>query len=260
MSKLIALCPTFERADLVRQLVASYREVAPSPLPPIVFHVQGQDDGTDGWLRHQSELSLPVGILESPAALPFAKAINMAASVPDAREADWLLLLNNDLILRPGFFAALDEMIEHHYDIIGAKLLYPDGRIQHYGGWLTLDSSPFHVLRYQPADHKQAQQPRPYPWVTFACAAIRRSVWDDLHGLDEAYVNGFEDVDFCLRAREAGAQIGVHHLMLATHLESQTTGKDTSNKEAQWQRFSKVWVETSRISWATGVHQGWKNT
>ena len=147
----------------------------------------------------------------------------------------------------------------HLYDIAGAKLLYPDGTIQHYGKWFTLDFHPFHVLRWQPADDPLAQQIRSFPDVTFACVAIRKVVWDDLKGLDEEYLNGYEDDDFCLRAKERGADVGLHPKMLATHLEAQTTGIDTANKAAQYERFKKIWVETGRIQWPLGVYQGYKN-
>ena len=246
---IVAICPTVERLDLVQQLVRSWKAVAPKPAPQLVVLVMGEDDGTAGLCKNQK-----LTVIKQPEVLPFAKAVNLAAK---GVQADWLLLLNNDLILQGGFFAALDEMIAHNYDIIGAKLLYPDGRIQHYGKWYSLDFKPFHVLRWQPADHPDTMRPRPFPDVTFACVAIRKLVWDELSGLDESYSNGYEDDDFCLRARDQGGQIGVHPGMLATHLESQTSGRDNANKEAQWLRFKQAWIDTGRIQWPLGMYQGW---
>ena len=253
--RIVAICPTVERQDLVRQLVKSIRETTDA-FPPTVFVVMGDDDGTEGWLLTQASTGLPLAVIRPTETLPYAKAVNLAASTVDA---DWLLLLNNDLILQPGYWAALDEMIALGYEIIGSKLIYLDGHIQHYGKWFTLDWFPFHVLRYQPQDHPQSLAPRPFPDVTFAAVAIKKAIWDDLGGLDEQFVNGYEDDDYCLQARERGAQIGVHPGMLAIHLEAQTTGKDSANKEAQYLKFAKKWVETGRISWPLGVHQGWRS-
>lgn len=249
-NSIVAICPTLERLDLVRQMVGSYNQTAGETAPPLLMIVEGQDDGTEGWCRNQG-----LSVLRLEQATPFAKAINLAASQV---KADWLLLLNNDLILQPGFWAGIAAMAANGYDCCGAKLLYPKGTIQHFGKWFTYDGYPFHVLRHQPGDHPMTLQPRPFPSVTFACVAIKRELWDELKGLDETFENGYEDDDFCLRAREIGAGVGVHPGALAVHLESQTTGRDTANKQAQWERFQKRWCETGRIQWATGVYQGWK--
>lgn len=269
--KLVAICPTVERADLVRQLVTSLKETTGDSFPPVVFVVMGADDGTEGWLLNQASTGLPIEVIRLNEVLPFAKAVNLAVSHVNA---DWLLLLNSDIVLLPGFWAALDEMIQLGYEIIAGKLLYPLGykapaiaptissdayRIQHYGKVFTLDFKPFHILRYQPEDHPQAQQIRPFPNVTFAAVAIKREVWAGVGGLDEQFSNGYEDDDFCLAAREGGAQIGVHPQMRAIHREAQTTGLDTANKQAQFEKFHKKWIENGRIMWPLGVFQGWSN-
>lgn len=267
--KLVAICPTVERADLVRQLVTSLKETVRLSFPPVVFVVMGADDGTEGWLLNQASTGLPIEVIRLNEVLPFAKAVNLAVSHVNA---DWLLLLNNDVVILPGYWAALDEMVNLGYEVIGSKLLYPldykapasapaiaEGihRLQHAGKMFTLDWRPFHILRYQPEDHPQAQQIRPFPNVTFAAVAIKREVWAGVGGLDESYQNGYEDDDFCLAAREGGAQIGVHPQMRAIHLEAQSTGLDTANKQAQFEKFHKKWIESGRIMWPLGVFQGW---
>lgn len=278
--RICAIVATVERLDLVRQLVESYRstwfnhvETAVAALPPgepggivadlpsIMFAVSGNDDATEGWLRNQAEQGAPFGLVRFPAITPYAPAVNAAvkAALEQDPTIEWLLLLNNDLILQPGFWAGLQEAIDLGYEVIGAKLLYPNGTIQHYGKFLTLDMVPFHVLRYQPADHSQAQQVRPFPDVTFACVAIKREIWEDLGGLDEGYQNGYEDDEFCFAARERGAQIGVHPGVLAIHLEAQTSGIDTANKAKQFERFHQKWIESGRCQWVLGVFQGWSN-
>lgn len=258
--QVVAICPSVERRDLVCQLVQSWQEVTPEPRPQLLVLAMGKDDGTVGWCQNQG-----IAVFQRPEPLPFASACNVAANfalgaVPTAQ---WLLLLNNDLVLQPDFWPALQQMTTVGYEIIGAKLLYPPGHqhggtIQHYGKMFTLDYYPFHVLRFQPADHDMAKAPRPFPVVSFACAAIRRNIWEGLGGLCEDYQNGYEDDDFCLAAREQGAQIGVHQLVMAHHYESQTSGMDSANKEAQWLKFKAKWVDSGRIQWPLGVFQGWR--
>lgn len=251
--KLSILIPTFERQDLLRQCVEALKASEMPEGTEVLVLCEGRDDGSAGYAAAQG-----CRAFASEQAVSFSAANNRLAKEASP-DADWLLLLNNDCCIQPGFWAALEQMAEAYYDMVGAKLLYPDGRIQHYGKWFTLDGYPFHVLRFQPGDHAEAQAIRAMPDVTFACVAIKRLVWDSLGGLDEGYVNGFEDDDFCMRARERGGQIGVHPGMVAIHKESQTTGLDTANKEVQWQRFQKAWVESGRISWPLGVHQGWRS-
>lgn len=262
MENVCCVCPSLERLDLVRELVQSFQDCTPEPRPRFIVVASGRDDGTEGWCKNQG-----FEVVRSEQPLTYAQAVNLGAKTSDAEPTptpgeppippEWLLLLNNDLTLQPGFWDGFQEMVDLHYDIIAAKLLYPNGTIQHYGKWFTLDFHPFHVLRYQPADHPMAQQIRPFPDVTFACVAIRREVWEDLHGLDEDYSNGYEDDSFCLQARTQGAQIGVHPKMLAIHKESQSTGLDTANKEMQFKRFHEQWIANGRISWPLGIFQGW---
>ena len=246
--KVAVICGVLGTVERLKRLVGSVKIC----LPACQFIVVGQQlsDADARWCKRQG-----LQLIRSGEPLSFAKFNNLAAK---QASGDWLLLLNDDLELKPSFWQGMVEMAELDYDVLGAKLLYPDGKIQHYGKWFSLDWYPFHVLRHQPADHPQSLRPRAFPDVTFACAMVRKSLWDELGGLDESYINGFEDDDFCLKARDAGAAIGVHHLALATHWESQTTGQDNENKERQWRLFHREWVMSGRIQWALGMYQGWK--
>ena len=253
----IVVVPSLGRRDLVEQLTRSMAGTI-TGLRVLVAQDWAKQDMT--WAKRAGWAVMP-----QAGPLSFARAVNMGvaqgAQIAKANGFDWrwVLLLNNDLILRPGFWGGAQFMMQHGYEIAGGKLLYPNGTIQHCGKWFTMDFYPFHALRWQGADEPHTMEPRPYPAVTFACALIKREVWEGLEGLDEQFVNGYEDDDFCLRARECGACIGVHPDMAAIHLESQTTGQDNDNKEAQWRRFRAKWVETGRISWALGMHMGWRS-
>ena len=267
INHLVGICPTLERQDLVRQMVASYLAVSTSPPAPMVVVASGAEDGTEGWCQNQAKANgVPLTVLRSVEPLCYAKAVNAGVKHALAAhpETQVLLLLNNDLVIQPGFFEALAEMFSFGYDIVGAKLLYPpghpkEGTIQHCGKWFTLDQRSFHVGRWQPADFPQSMRPVAYPDVTFACVAIKRTVWEGVGGLDEGYTNGWEDDDFCMKAREGGAQIGVHPGVLAWHGEASTTGMDNENKARMFQRFSSIWIETGRIQLPLGLFLGYAN-
>lgn len=153
-----------------------------------------------------------------------------------------LLLLNNDCVLHPGCVHAMWEA-RGRAAIVGAKLFDPDGRVNHAGvvfdgqGWaqhLGRDMGPVMV----PDDLAT-------PAVTFACVLVDRSLWRQLGGLSELYWYCFEDVDFCLRAREAGARCLVPDAARATHAESSTRHKDTAAMNAG--RYHRDWVDDGRV-------------
>ncbi len=78
------------------------------------------------------------------------------------------------------------------------------------------------------------------PFVTFACVMIPKAVYDQLGGLDEAYRNGYEDCDFCLRARAAGRRVTYTPASLIYHYGQSTPGrKDTD--DANWKLFASRW-------------------
>ncbi len=248
--KIGVICGVLGTIDRLKRLMASAKGQLPSDA---TFVIVGQkiDDASARWIKNKG-----LRLIRRDEALSFAIFNNLAAK--ELVDAEWLLLINDDIELKLGFWDAMQMMIVADLDVIGAKLLYPNGTIQHCGKMYTLDMFPFHVLRSNPADHPESMKLRRYPGVTFACVVIRRQLWDDLQGLDESFSNGYEDDDFCLRALELGAEVGVHPGAVALHMESATTGQDTDNKEAQWRKFQEKWVFTNRIAWPLGIMREWR--
>jgi len=129
----------------------------------------------------------------------------------------YICLLNSDT--EPGYMwltHMLAELDEHDdVGVVGAKLLYPPqkgynlgGKIQHAGVARNSEGLPYHIHGGEPSDFAVANVRRELNAITFACALIRRTVWDDVEGLDEGYVIGqFEDIDFCYKVRKKGWKI-----------------------------------------------------
>jgi GT2 family glycosyltransferase len=148
----------------------------------------------------------------------FARTCNDGAVVAsDEMDPALLVFLNDDTIPQPGWLDALTAAAEQH-DIVGAHLVYPDGGTQHSGVFLRRepDGTLTAYNRKRPAPSGEV------PAVTGACLAIRRDVWDELGGFDESFVNGYEDVDLCLRARQAGHTVWFSAESNVVHLESQS--------------------------------------
>jgi len=117
-------------------------------------------------------------------------------------------LLNQDTIVQTGWLAGLlDAFDDPNVGIAGGKALYPDGRIQHAGGYVDVQGNAAHY-GYRQADAGQFDESREVDYVTGATLAISRSAYEKIGGLDEGFVPAYyEDVDWCLRAREAGFRV-----------------------------------------------------
>ncbi|WP_445148477.1 glycosyltransferase family 2 protein [Baekduia sp. Peel2402] len=163
----------------------------------------------------------------------FAHACNTgAAAVPTA---DHVVFLNNDTIPLDGWLDALvDEAAEHpEAGAIGARLLYPDGTVQHAGIAIGQDRWPRHLYPGFPGEHPAVLRSRELAAVTAACVLVPRTDLDTMGGFDTDYLNGYEDVDLCLRLREAGRTVRYCARSVLYHLESVTrwpTGKPESTE------------------------------
>ena len=152
----------------------------------------------------------------------FAGACNAGARA--GGETDYIVFLNNDTIPAAGWLDVLVQEAERDPGLaaVGAKLLFPNGQIQHAGLAIHQNGLPFHLYMGFDAGHPAVNHDRDVVGVTGACLLIRADDFATLGGFDEAYVNAFEDVDLCLRLRERGRRIRYCHRSVVIHLESVT--------------------------------------
>ena len=108
---------------------------------------------------------------------------------------------------------------------VGAKLLYPDDTIQHAGIGFGIGGVAGHLHKYFPAASDGYMGRLNYVQDVYgdtaACLLIRREIYDEMNGLDESYAVAFNDVDFCVRVREAGYTNRVYPLCPALPLREQ---------------------------------------
>ncbi|MBE5037361.1 glycosyltransferase family 2 protein [Subdoligranulum sp. DSM 109015] len=149
-----------------------------------------------------------------------------------AAKGDFLLLLNNDVeILSHDWLGEMvGEAIQPGVAACGAMLYYPDDTIQHAGVITGLGGYAGHSHKY----HRRGASGymfrlatvQDYSAVTAACLLVRTEVYDALNGLDEEFTVAFNDVDFCLRIREAGWRIAWTPYAELYHYESKSRGSD----------------------------------
>ncbi|MGE1084324.1 glycosyltransferase [Pseudomonas shirazensis] len=142
-----------------------------------------------------------------------------------------LILLNSDVFPRhTGWVKNLTQALESNpeYGMIGPKLLFPDGSIQHCGMQFVFSESWGVWLNKHPLagldpilDPAVGLTERPA--ITGACVAIKRNIYEQIEGLDEGYLIGdFEDSDLCLKVHAQGLKIGYLPSIVLTHLERQS--------------------------------------
>ncbi|MGO9739048.1 MAG: glycosyltransferase [Desulfomonilaceae bacterium] len=144
-------------------------------------------------------------------------------------EGDYLLLLNDDVeIVTPDWIEVMLEYAQmDEIGVVGAKLLYPDGRIQHAGCFIT-DNGRYtrHAFQYMCETDESSlgltSVVRNCSHVTFACAMVRKQLFIQLGQLDEQLDVEYNDADFCLRAIKAGYRVVYTPFATLIHKDSQT--------------------------------------
>jgi GT2 family glycosyltransferase len=174
---------------------------------------------------------------------PFNYAAINNAAVREAR-GEVIVLLNNDVDVIHADW--LRELVSHalrpDVGAVGARLLYPDGRVQHGGVVLGPGLNAAHMLRLAERGDAgyggQLAMTRSYSVVTGACLAMRRAVYEEVGGLDAFnFAVAFNDVDLCLRLGEYGYRVVWTPFAELFHMESQSRGKpDTPAKLAREMR------------------------
>ena len=182
-----------------------------------------------------------VRVLRQPGPFNWA-ALNNAGVAASTGEV--CVLLNNDTdVIDAGWLHELvAQAMRPGVGAVGAKLLYPDGTVQHAGVVLGRDGHAIHMWRRNPGDApgylRSLTTVREVSAVTGACLAMRRTVFDSLGGCDAANLPvTWNDIDLCLRVRAQGLRvIWTPHARLL-HLEQASRGADdTPENDARFRR------------------------
>jgi GT2 family glycosyltransferase/glycosyltransferase involved in cell wall biosynthesis len=227
--------PSYRDAEHVRTLVGSIRSTVPSGMARIIV----ADDASGE--EHLAALRAIEGIevVAGEDNRGFAANVNRGLAVT-LSERD-VVVLNSDTEARPGWLACLQYASRQDDDIgvVGARLLYPDGRIQFAGTVRNLGAPEWfdHRYRFKPGDWGPAGLPSAALAVTGACMYVTREAIERVGLLDERYPMAYEDVDWCLRAWQQGFRVLYFPAASLFHHESVTRGTDVGERERESQRF-----------------------
>lgn len=143
------------------------------------------------------------------------------------------------------------------YDLIGSKLVYPDGKLQFYGGFYTTNQMPYHANQHE---FDNFNERRECEWLTLAGCVYKRKVIEKIGVLDPIYKPAyFSDPDYCVRAKAAGFTVGVVPATLV-HEESFDNKKDPRELQAVYQKnamiFLNKWGDLLRTNYKKGDEIG----
>ena len=256
--KVSILIPNCDHVSDLRGCIDSIREKTTyTNYEIVIIENNSKDPETFQYYRELSSASEDVRVIQWPGSGFNWAAINNFA----AKEAagDYLLLLNNDIeVISPEW---IEEMLMHAQrpgvGAVGAMLYYPDDTIQHAGVILGMGGVAGHafnrISRGRVGYMGRLCYAQDLSAVTGACMMIRRSVWEAVNGIDEQFAVSFNDIDLCMRIREAGYLIVWTPFAELYHYESKSRGgNDTPEKRAVSEREKQLF----RDRWGDALKKG----
>ena len=233
---------TKNRSDLLRRCLTSIESRSTyRNYEIIIVDNDSDEEETANYLRHLGTRP-GYSILKVNGRFEYSRIINEAAK--NARGSH-LLLLNNDteVIANDWIEAMLEHSQRESVAAVGAKLIFPNGKIQHAGVIVGLGGLAGHAFYNLPTNRigyfGLANAIRNCSAVTAACMMIKRDIFQTLNGFDEKFIVEFGDVDFCLRAMQRGYRNVYTPYAILKHRESASRGAHPHRKDRKF--FSERW-------------------
>ncbi len=190
--------------------------------------------------------------------LGFIGACNAGAA--NAR-GQFVVFLNNDTAVQDGWLDALLDTFNQHRDVglVGAKLVYPDGRLQEAGGIVFSDGSGWNYGRFDDPADPRYNFVREVDYCSGAAIALRTDLFRQFGGFDSHYAPAYyEDTDLAMKVRQAGLRVLYQPASVVVHFEGISSGTDTSTGTKRYQvinqeKFLTRWKEALASHPAAGT-------
>lgn len=242
--------PAYRQEERIHSLVVPS---SPNPTVSIIIPVYGQHVMTFTCLKSIAEtcahLAIEVIVIDDCSPEPASEALSPVQGITVIRNdtnlgflkncnkaaalshGTYVLILNNDIIVTPGWLDAMLETftLRDNVGLVGAKLIYPDGRLQEAGGIVWRDGSAWNWGRDKNAGLPEYNYLRQVDYCSGACLLLKRDDWNFLGGFDERYAPAYyEDTDLAFRVHEMGKGVYYQPRAVVVHFEGQSSGTDVT--------------------------------
>lgn len=240
MTRLSIVIPVFNQWDLTRACLKAINASVPSDLAEVIVVDNASSDPTPKAAQFLGRQLFGENFqyIRNEQNRNFAGASNQGGA---AAKGDFLVFLNNDTEVQPGWHEPLLQDFAEFPNLggTGPLLLYPElSLLGHTVQHLGVSISPFykvgHLYEGIPAASPLAQKRRFFQIITAACMMMPRSLFAEAGGFDEAYINGFEDVDLCARLSARGLRFTVNPAARVIHYQGRSQGRhEAENNNAK---------------------------
>ena len=238
------IIPFRDQAAMTVSCLESLERSPGYPVREVVLVDNGSIEPETRELRRRLEERPATRVIDYPGPFNWAAINNLAAATC---RSDMVVFLNNDIVATSeGWLHALVELGQRpEVGAVGARLVYPDGKVQHAGVVLGMQGIATHLFNGLRGDWigymGWDRVVRAYSGLTAACMLVRRVVFEEMGGFDPGYPVAFNDLDFCIRLGQAGYRLLYTPHAELTHYESVSRGQ--SGYSADFQLFLSRWWE-----------------
>lgn len=243
------IVPVHNKFDYTYRCLASLR-LMPNAT---TFEVVLVDDGSSDRTRDVAALVSGIRVVRHEAAQGFVGACNAGGA---AARGEHIVLLNNDTEVSPHWLDRLLEPFALFDDVglVGAKLIFADGRLQEAGGIVWRDGRAANYGRLGSARDPRFGYLRDTDYCSGACVALPAPLWRELGGFDPAFAPAYyEDTDLAFRVRATGRRVLYQPMSEILHFEGVSNGQDTATGMKRFQainqpRFLERWGRSLRAN------------